>query len=389
MTKIVDYTSMPKKEFWDLVDKDGDAAKETFERLWAEIEERTLEQGEAIECLNALFIDSHRRIKEHSSVLAKEYPTRQLNKDKLGSRDGLWWTDHFTAGISKWSTLNWFSSAKRKKKNGKMGLAGASTHFIQGFHGAPFYIIPVMHGSWHEPRRNKDSIALETVNAGRIHKNKDGKWCYWARELPMELVQELPPVLLDKPYRGCKVMQPFTRDQIINNVKLKRLLIAALPGKMDPSRMSQHTDWRKGKSDMGPLWPYEDCNAASFGPEPILELSFIQEEAYTELLDDEGTIWDETRGWDTQDEQDNPEYGEDTPTHDDDPDDDPDVLYSVIQIQERLMRKGFTLVEDGKFGPKTRSEVRKFQADWNKKNPKDQLKVDGLPGPQTCKRLFK
>lgn len=389
MSKLIDYTSMPKKEFWDLVDKDGDAAKETFERLWAEIEERTLEQGEAIECLNALFIDSHRRIKEHSSVLAKEYPTRQLNKNKLEDLEDLWFVDHFTAGISKWSTLNWFSSAKRKKKNGKMGLAGASTHFIQGFHGAPFYIIPLMHGSWSEPRRNRDSIALETVNAGRLHKNKDGKWAYWARQLPLELVQELPPVLLDKPYRGCKVMQPFTRDQIINNVKLKRLLISALQCKLDPSRMSQHTDWREGKSDMGPLFNYDDCNAAAFGPEPILELSFIQEEAYTELLEAEGTVWDESKGWDTHEEQDNPEYGEDTPTHDDDPDDDTSVLYNVMQVQERLVQKGFPLAEDGRMGPKTRNAIKKFQADWNKKNPKDRLKVDGIAGPQTCNRLFK
>jgi len=388
MPKIIDYSSMNKREFWDLVEKEGPTAKETFERLWAELDERVLEEEEAIECLNALFIDSHRRIKEHSAAVAKEYPTRQYTKNRLASEDNLWFVDHFTAGISKWSTLNWFSSAKRKKKNGKMGYAGASTHFVQGYHGNPFYIIPLCHGAWHEPKHNRDSISLETVNAGRLTKDKDGNWCYWARKLPLELVQELPPVLLDKPYRGCKVMQPFTQDQIVNNIKLKRLLVAALQCKMDESRMSQHTDWRAGKSDMGPLWPYEDCNAAAFGPEPIPELAFIQEEAYTELLDDEGTIWDETNGWELHDEANNPSYGEAEPTHDDDPDDDP-KLYSVKEVQEQLVTKGIFVKEDGLFGPKTRNAVKKFQADWNKRNTKEQLKVDGLPGPQTCNCLFR
>lgn len=389
MSKLEDYTTLSKKEFWNLIDKEGNVAKETFARLWKELDERHLTQEEAVECLNALFIDSHRRIKEHSSVLASEYPTRQRSPNRLEKQEDCWWVDHFTAGISAWSTLNWFSSAKRKKKNGKMGYAGASTHFIIGYHGAPFYIIPLMHASWNEPRRNRDSISVEMVNAGRLHKDKEGNWCYWARKLPMELVQELPPVLLDKPYRGCKVMQPFTTDQIVNNIKLKRLVIAALQSKLDPSRMSQHSDWREGKSDMGKLWPYEDCNAAAFGPEPIPELSFIQAEEYVQLLEDKGTIWDETHGWDTHDEQDNPEYGEETPTHDDDPDDATEVLYNVKDIQERLVTKGYIIAVDGRFGPQTRTAIKKFQGDWNKKNDKDKLKVDGLPGPLTCSRLFK
>ena len=389
MNKIIDYSAMKQNDFWKLVDTDGAAAQEVFEKYWNELNERLLTQEEAIECLNALFVDSHRRIRDHSDALAKVYPTKQLTKNRLAVRNELWWVDHFTAGISCWSTLNWFSAAKRKKKSGKMGYAGASTHFIQGYHGDPFYIIPLVHGSWNEPRRNKDSISIETVNAGMLKKNKEGKWAYWARELPQALVQELPPVLLDKPYRGVKVMQPFTKDQIVNNIKLKRLVIAALQSKLEPCRMSQHTDWRAGKTDMGVLWPFEDCNDAAFSPDPIPELDFIQQEAYTALLDKEGTIWDETEGWDKHDEADNPSYGEETPTHDDDPDDDTDKVYSIKDVQNRLIRKGFTIYADNKMGPKTRKALKGFQADWNKLNPKDRIKVDGIPGPQTCNRLFK
>ncbi len=389
MIELRDFTTLSKKKFWALITAEGDEAEARFQELWNELTERHLTQAEAIECLNALFIYSHKRIREHSKALANVYPTKQFTRNRLKTREELWWVDHFTAGISRWSTLNWFSAAKHQKKSGKMGYAGASTHFVQGYHGDPFYIIPLMHGSWNEPRRNKDSISVETVNAGKLTKDSTGKWHYWAREMPQSLVQELPPVLLDAPYRGCKVMQPFTRDQIINNIKLKRLVVAALHGKLEDSRMSQHTDWRKHKTDMGVLWPYDECNAAAYGPEPIPELSFIQEEAYTEFLDEEGTIWDETHGWDKHDETDNPSYGELTPTHDDDPDDDDDEVPEMELIQDRLISKGYTIQADNRFGPKTRRAVKQFQMDWNKKNPNDKLKVDGIPGPQTCTHLFK
>lgn len=390
MSQIRDFTTLSPKKFWELVANEDSSAQETFKKYWDALDEQHLNQDEAIECLNALFIYSHKRIQEHSSALAKVYPTKQFTKNKLKERQELWWVDHFTAGISKWSTLNWFSAAKRKKKNGKTGYAGASTHFVQGYHGDPFYIIPLMHGSWNEPRRNKDSISIEMVNAGQLHKNKDGKWCYWARQLPQELVQELPPVLLDKPYRGCKVMQPFTQIQIVNNIKLKRLVIAALHGKLEPHRMSQHSDWRQGKTDMGPLWPYEECNAAAYGPEPIPELSFIQQSDYQEFLDAEGTLWlESSKGWDKEDDTNNPSYGEDTPTHDDDPDPDTDRIYATKEIQLRLSKKGYNINADNKLGPKTHKAIKQFQADWNKQNPTDTIKVDGIAGPATCTRLFK
>lgn len=390
MNQIKDFTTLTNQKFWELVENWGDSAVEIFQKYWNMLDENHLSQDEAIECLNALFVYSHKRIKEYSIALAKVYPTKQFTKNKLKEQQELWWVDHFTAGISKWSTLNWFSAAKHEKKNGKVGYAGASTHFIQGYHGDPFYIIPLMHGSWNEPRRNKDSISIEMVNAGQLHKNNEGKWCYWAKQLPQELVQELPPVLLDKPYRGCKVMQPFTQTQIINNIKLKRLVIAALHGKLEPHRMSQHSDWRQGKTDMGPLWPFEDCNAAAFGPEPIPELSFIQRNDYQDFLDSGGTLWSEsTKGWEDENNTNNPSYGEDTPTHDNDPDSDPDRIYSTKEIQLRLIKKGYNITADNKLGPKTHVAIKQFQADWNKQNPTDTIKVDGIPGPATCSRLFK
>jgi N-acetyl-anhydromuramyl-L-alanine amidase AmpD len=191
------------------------------------------------------------------------------------------------------------------------------------------------------------------------------------------LVQALPPVILDKPYRGVKILQPFSKNQIVANLKLKRIVIAAFPGRFALCRMSQHTDWREGKTDMGPLWPFVEVNAAAFSNDPIPELAFIQNYD-PDFLDNVGTIVD-------VDETNNPEYGVNAPTHDADPDPEPKLM-SIVEIQQTLDRKGFALTGDGKFGPKTQVALKAFQMAWNKNHP-EQLKVDGIPGPRTCAAL--
>jgi len=396
--KLEDFMKMSRPEFWTQVKDNPLARQERLERCWEKAKESVTHE-EAVDLLDMLWRDSHYRILQHSGALAKNYPTKQFNKNRLAKVEDLWWTDHFTAGISRWSTLNWFSAAKRKKKNGKMGYAGASTHFVQGYHGLPFYIIPLMHGAWHEPNRNKDSISIEFVNAGGVSLRRQGstgdRWHYWARALPMALVRELPPVQLDKPYRGVRSMQPFTEEQLQNAVVLKRIVIAALnipeeTPRLDSSRFSQHSDWRAGKSDMGPLWPHDDINAAAFGTIPVEEYDFLQSEEYTDYLDDAGTLWDEIRGWEDENEMaENPEYGEATVTHDDDEtDEDRDSVLSIRNIQSILTYKGYPCKTDGKMGPKTRKQLIAFQRYWNSQHSGETLKVDGKPGPKTCSVLL-
>lgn len=397
MTKLINFMALGRQKFWDRVNHPQDY-QPLLKSLWVEAMLRILTQEEAILLLNALFLDSHYRIREHSVVLAKHYPTKQFTRNRLEKRENLWWTDHFTAGISRWSTLNWFSAAKRKKKSGKMGYAGASTHFVQGYHGLPFYIIPLMHGAWHEPRRNKDSISIEFVNCGKVHlkPKNDGTgeaWHYWARALPPALVRELPPVRLDTPYRGVRAMQPFTHTQLLNAITLKRIVIAAFNGesgdRLDHARFSQHSDWRDGKTDMGPLWMFDEINDAAFGTIPVEDYAFVQDDTeYIEHLDAVGTPWDEVNGWEDENELlNNPESGEETPTHDDDPDDDSNPILSILEVQQYLARQAYTLKIDGKMGPMTRSHLKTFQKRWNNQHPDDALKVDGIPGPRTCSAL--
>lgn len=383
--KLTDFNSIQKNKFWNLVDKEGTTKKNIFITLWDKANEQELTHEEAVECLDALFIYSHMRIKKDKPEIAKYYPTKQYTENRLQHVKHLWWVDHFTAGISEWSTLSWFSAQKRKKNN-KLVLAGASTHFIQGYKGHPFYIIPLMHGAWHEPRRNKDSISIEVVNAGKLTQNtKNNTWHYWARKIPDALIRELPPVLLDKPYKGIKAMQPFTVDQIKSNIKLKRIIRIALDNnQIEASRMSQHSNWRQGKSDMGVLWPFDECNTAAFVNDPIPELEVIQN--YSNYIDDIGELWKDDGIEDIN--ANNPEYGFNTPTHDDDIDLDEDIVLSINQVQKLLTRKGYSLKIDGHMGPNTKKAVKNFQTRWNNKNPnKKPLTTDGIPGPKTCSRL--
>lgn len=397
MKTVTDYSGMTQKKFWELVAQKTTESHALVIKIWDEIQKGIpVSQEDAIACLDALFIDSHARIREHSKALAKYYPTKQYTKNKLKKLKHVWWVDHFTAGISATSTLNWFSAKQHKNKKGKVKYNGASTHFILPHHQLPFYIIPLQHKAWHEPVRNNDSWAIEVVNAGGVRLFRD-QWCYWpsaykdpdtgkrvpySKPLPENLVKELPPVRLDSPFRGHSVMQPFTVDQVVNCITLKRIVKIATDACLAPERMSQHQDWRKGKSDMGPLWPYVEVNEAAFDTLPIQEYGFIQH--YEHLLAAEGTVCDIT---DIEEEEDNPEYGVKMPTHDDDKDDAKDSVLGPRELQIALVSLGYTVEVDSVFGRKTRNAVKMFQNSWNKHNPETTISVDGIPGPITCQKI--
>jgi N-acetyl-anhydromuramyl-L-alanine amidase AmpD len=364
MRELSDYANLKNAAFWKTVDAQAAEAAGKVEELFTKAMETPLTQEEASLALDMLFIDSHARIKKGRPQLASITPiTKQLTKNKLKLVEELWWMDHFTGGTNAFSTINTFVQRN------------VSTHFVQDFHGRPLYVVPLMHGAWHEPRRNKDSIGIEVVNPGALTQ-KDGVWNFWAGPLPVDLVQKLPPIRLPQPYRGVSALLPFTKDQIVNSLLLKRIVFAALPGRFIRERMTQHMDWRESKTDMGPLWPMADIAAAAFEIDPIPEYRFIQE--YEEGLDAPGRI-EPTMG---DDHPDNPQYVAE-------PADKSYVEWGTKEVQEFLVTDmHYSVKVDDKMGPKTALAVKDFQIWWNKgKKPSDQLKVDGIPGPKTIRAM--
>jgi hypothetical protein len=405
---------MSETTFWDDLKNRAQEIKDRFTFLWAQAGMRMLTQAEAQETLQVLWEHSHLLIMEHMSGYMKYFPTKQCYPGKLKNVEDLWWVDHATAGVNGWGTLGWFSSKPRKhskkfetkasaekyakRRKGKMtekdgeyivtwtGYAGACTHFVAFADGTPFYLVKIEDGCWGEPKRNGDGIHIEMVNA-LVCRLKDGLWHFWAGPLPQKVLDVQQPVALDKKFRGATHMLPYTWDQVITCLKLKRICVAAtggIHGRMHPDRMSQHTDWRTTKFDMGPLWPFDVCNSAAFEGLTIEDYEFVQQFVKAPGAD---------RVVDPEELEQLAAYAED-PEQEHDLWDEDDSIDSTKEIQEVLVKiygdKALPKFgPDGFMGLETTTAVRHFQEDWNRNNPDDRIKVDGVPGTQTCKRLEK
>ena len=188
-------------------------------------------------------------------------------------------------------------------------------------------------------------------------------------------------------------MMPYTWEQVITDIKLKRLCVAATQTKVDdkwgmrmhPDRMSDHTDWRRSKYDMGPLWPKDLVNQAAFDTHPIEEYSFVQ-------------LFVKAPGMDAVADSEELEqaylYAAKAEDIDHDLHDDDTTIDSVMDIQNVLIRiYGDDILPrygaDGAMGAETTGAVKWFQRDWNRYQREDQIKVDGVPGVETLARLKK
>jgi len=377
---MIDITD---KNFWNKIGTLAPVAEKTVKDMFNKVNTAALTVEEAENGLDVLLAYSHQRIVEYSKASKQYFPTTQFTKNRLQDVQQLWWTDHYTGGINEMSTLAWFSSRKVTKKNGKQGLPGASTHFVLGRHGYPFYIIPIWHGAWHEPARNADSLSIELVNPGALIQTAEG----WARPqgaLPKDMIAETPPARINPPYRGAKILMPFTVDQVINLIKLKRIILTLVKPRLVPERMTQHSVWRETKIDMGPLFPLNDVNRAAFEFIPVEQYDFIrrmQSSLPPGALPAAPTS-------DDADESENTEHGFDTPTQDKDLDAQPQIL-DVLAVQRLLATKGVYRGKlDGIFGSQTKQAVTVFQSKWNFNAPAEKkLEVDGIPGPKTCQAL--
>lgn len=401
--------------FWERISADAEAIRTEYDDLWKKAGEGAITQAQAKRTLELMWQRSHLDIAVQRPELKPHYPTRQGGHgDRLESMPHLWWVDHATAGISKWGTLDWFSSREHAKqrvftnrseaesfmtrrggtarlvsKDGKhtviwQGFAGAVTHFVVGFDGVPFYVVNIANRCWGEPKRNNDGIHVEMVNALSCHL-KDNRWHFWAGPIHPDIAKAYTPVALDRPYRGAKNMMPYTWHQVITNIKLKRLCIAAT-GRMDRKRMSDHADWRKDKIDMGPLWPRDLINNAAFESFSIAEYSFVQAvvsmQGADDIVDQAELKAIESGVYDNYDFDDGM-CAEDSETIDSVR----EVQEAIIKLYSAAMLPRFGV--DGDLGNETQAAVTVFQHDWNRNFPTDHIPINGIPTVETMDRLAK
>jgi len=362
--EIIDYTSMDPKDFWALVDKQAETAQKRVEQLFrrAGTSDR-LDVRQATDCLNLLFIDSHRRLREQYPDIAQYYPTKHVILNALKTAQDLWWVDHTTSHISTASVLKFFSNQET--------LSGFSTHFLVGYRELPLYLVPLVHGAVHEPHRNQDSISLSVMNAGGLSKN-GVRWNFWAGEVPQRMITDLSPIRLSTPYRGFAALQPYTTEQIKNAIIIKRIVVSALRSKIDISRFTQHTDWDTYVVDMGPLWPSEQINNSAFENFPVWEHDFVQR--YDSTLTHESIEEaDKNSGINTQ----NPEFSMSGT----------DILPSIEQVQLALCQAGIKVKINNKYDSTTRNALQKFQTKWNQTHLDSQLDTNGIPNLPTYKCL--
>jgi hypothetical protein len=401
--------------FWDDIQNNAAAIRGEYDILWQKAEDGPIDKNQAIRTLDLMWQRSHLDIASEMPDLKDYFPTTQGDhRGRLAPVQQLWWVDHATAGISRNGALSWFSSAPRGQSrsfankneadvfaakrgssahvteaNGKFvvawrGLSGAATHFVVGFDGVPFYVVNIANCCWGEPLRNKDGIHVEMVNALECHL-KNNQWCYWAGPINANIVKAYTPVSLDVPYRGVKNMMPYTWHQVITDIKLKRLCIAAT-GRMDRKRMSDHADWRKDKFDMGPLWPRELINNAAFETFPIKEYSFVQGLVNVQGADD---VVDQVELQAINNgTYDNYHFAGGQCAQDD------ENIDSVVEVQTALMTLYGSAVlpkfgADGDLGHETQAAVTVFQQDWNRNFQTDRLPINGIPTVETMDRLEK
>jgi N-acetyl-anhydromuramyl-L-alanine amidase AmpD len=270
--------------------------------------------------------------------------------------------------------LRWFSSHTWPQADGTKKRSGASAAFVVDLNGEPFLLIPFWEGKadWHEQALNSVCIGVETVNAGELRRQPDGSWTTWPNRWtkPYGLAASLPPQpVLD--WRGARYMQPFTREQLITNLVIKRGLIAMYPGKIRPDLVLEHSTVREDKFDMGPLWPLAKLREAAFSQAPLNSFGFLGNHAHVE-----GEDYDAIDATDlvainaTSVDSLLPAQHEESPIE----------KAGILWVQLSLNQLGYAVMATGMPTVEYAAAVKKFQTDQG-------LTVDGIAGRMTRKLI--
>lgn len=218
-------------------------------------------QADAKTLVRKLSTEGERHILQRvgAAFYNKNFPTNRHGASwATGQPSG--WVDHYTADPDARGTLMWFSNMDRGPSGGN-----SSAHFVIDKDGSIMTIVdPLTTVAWHATWANATHIGVEHVNTGLLRKSGTGYIYLENRPYPAELVPQLQNV-------NGQMWEPFTTAQIIANLALKRLMIAAHPTlTIEKFVDHQAIDPRK-KIDCGPLWPLKELNRLAFSWKGIVE----------------------------------------------------------------------------------------------------------------------
>jgi N-acetyl-anhydromuramyl-L-alanine amidase AmpD len=170
---------------------------------------------------------------------------------RAGRPTGL--VDHYTAGIDGSHTARWFSNRSRKG-----GAGNSSAHFIMERDGSLVVLVdPLTTIAYHATWANKDHIGIEHVNAGLLNRVEGELFFQETRPYPTNRADQV------EKSRGSE-WEMYTSAQVISNIVLKRLLIAAIPTLEKDHFVDHEIIDPARKRDCGPLWPMKDINDLVF-----------------------------------------------------------------------------------------------------------------------------
>lgn len=191
--------------------------------------------------------------------------------------------DHYTAAPNIGGTLRWFSKEVRPA-----GSGNSSSHYVVGTDGVAIQLVdPLTTVAWHATVANKDHIGIEHVNCGLLEP-KDGGFLFMDKlryqvdmaRPPEEMFYVSPWVRPEnrktKPAEKLGWWEPFSVAQVITNIVLKRLFLAAIPT-IKTTGFVQHRDIDPtGKIDCGPLWPDKEINLLAQTDTNLIGMNWAQ-----------------------------------------------------------------------------------------------------------------
>ncbi len=330
---------------------------------------------EALEFFHLLFEESTKKAKELCGTsFTEHFPTKQYTKNGWKFKVPLGVCDHFTADISIASTLRWFSSKQWKQPDGTFKHAGASSAFVIDLDGTIYCLIDFWNGNadWHEPQLNGYAVGIEHVNAGEL-RLKDGEYYMWPNSwgkiYPYKDV--IPPLQLD--WRGAKFMMPYTREQVISNLIIKCAFLSLYPETSRPEWFVDHATYRDDKKDMGPHWPLAALRSAAFSGKPLDSFVFMHQFTPAKHVRDNLNLdaldFDDLNLFEDVSVDFHANHHQFVREND-----------KIIWTQLALSKLGYKVGTTGRLDAKTINAIKNFQAGNN-------LKVDGIPGPETRKKL--